>query len=274
MLHRSAIAIVLPNKNLATLPRKYNANILPFSISKMAGKKQGQKPTNGGSLDSSEMFLLETPFDEWTTDQLAHYFKTKADVLGGDYAEMIAKHRITGKVCHRLKDEDLKEMGVSNVGDRLTIMEEIDKITRVQQQKDREKAIWEGREELYFNWWDKCVSTCCGCCPDDPDMYKLTGTHLTIKHIDPVRCGPIRCCCGMKYHIDNIDLSNVTDADVKGVPPSCCQQCCCGKTQEHIYVKANGGTETKVMKLTKEEGATVARKILNQVEVMQRMERN
>lgn len=78
----------------------------------------------------------------------------------------------------------------------------------------------------------------------------------------------------MKYHIDNVDLSSVTDADVKGVPPNCCQQCCCGLTQEHIYVKANGGTETKVLKLQREEGATVSRKILNQVEVMQRMERN
>ena len=78
----------------------------------------------------------------------------------------------------------------------------------------------------------------------------------------------------MKYHIDNVDLSNVTDADVKGVPPNCCQQCCCGHTQEHIYVKANGGAETKVLKLPKEEGAAVSRKILNQVEIMQRMERN
>jgi len=218
------------------------------------------------------MFLLETPFDQWTADQLADYFKQKAGELGGDYSEMFANERITGKIAHRLKDQDLKDMGIDSVGDRLTIMEEIEKIANIHQQKDRERVLWEGSEELYFNCWDRLFSTCCGCCPDDPDQYKLTGTHLTIKHIDPVRCGPVRCCCGMKYHIDNVDISHITDADVRGVPPSCCQQVCCGKTQEHIYVKADG--ETKILKLTKEEGAPVARKILNQVEIMQRMERN
>ena len=142
------------------------------------------------------------------------------------------------------------------------------------QQKDREKVIWTGKEELYFTCWDKCLSTCCGCCPDDPDIYKLTGTHLSIKHVDVPRCGPIRCCCGTKYHIDNVDLSHVTDVDINGVPPSCCQQVCCGKKQEHVVVKSSGGQETKVLKLTKEEGSVCCRKILNAVEVMQRMERS
>jgi hypothetical protein len=68
-------------------------------------------------------------------------------------------------------------------------------------------------------------------------------------------------------------LSSIADADVKGVPPSCCQACCCGATQEHVHIKTKEG-ENKVLKLPKEEGATVSRKILNQIEVAQRMERS
>ena len=125
----------------------------------MTGKKKEQSLKNGGCLDAFGEFLLETSFDEWTTDQLADYFKKKAKNVGGDYGEMISKHRITGRIAHRLTNDDLTAMGVSIVGDRLSIMDEIDKITRVQQQKDREKILWEGKEQLYFNWWDKCVST-------------------------------------------------------------------------------------------------------------------
>lgn len=227
----------------------------------------------GGSKDKSDQFLLESDFNDWTCDQLAEYFKTRIGTLGGDYSELVQKHRIDGKVAHRLTDNDLKEMGVTSVGDRLRIMQEIEQITKIQDQKDREKVLWEGREELFFNWWDRCLGTCCGCCPVDPSTYQLTGTHLVIKTVNPLRCGPIRCCFGTKYTIDNVDLSNVNDADVKGVPPSCLQACCCGKTQEHIYVKTSSG-ETKLLKLPREEGAGVSRKILNQVEIMQRMERN
>ena len=230
---------------------------------------------NTGALDQSSNFLVQTDFNQWSTQDLADYFKSRMGDLGQDYSEMMLKHNIDGKVAHRLKDNDLKDMGVTSVGDRLRIMQEFEKIERIQQQKNREKVIWQGKEVLYFTWWDQCLKTCCGCCPDDPDIYTLTGAHLTIKHTDPYRCGPIRCCFGHKYEIDNIDLSNVTDADVKGVPPTCCQQvCCCGKPQEHIYLKTNIDAKEKIMKLEKEVGANVSRKILNQVEIMQRMERS
>lgn len=227
----------------------------------------------GGAKDLSDRFLLETNFSEWTCEQLGEYFHSRTGDLGSDYSEMIQNHRIDGKVAHRLKDEDLKEMGMKKVGDRLRIMQEIEKIKNIQDQKDREKTVWTGKEKRFFNWWDRALATCCGCCPYDPEYYTLTGTHLVIKTNDPLRVGPIQCCFGHKYHIDNVDLSNVVDADVKGVPPSCCQACCCGKTQEHIYVRTNDG-EIKIMKLSQEEGAVVSRKILNQVEQMQRIERN
>ena len=221
------------------------------------------------------MFLLEINFCDWSPQQLADYFKQRTTKMGGgDYSEMILKHKIDGKVAHRLKDGDLLQMGVTSVGDRLRIMEEIDKLERSLQQKAREKVLWSGKEELYFTWFAQCCSACCGCCPDDPAEYSLTGAHLTITTHQPMRCGPVRCCCGHRYEIDNVDLSHVTDADVVGDPPSCCQQvCCCGKPQEKIHIRTRDDGD-KILRLKKQEGAAVARKILNQVEVMQRMERS
>ena len=130
---------------------------------------------------------------------------------------------------------------------------------------------------LYFSWVHRLCATGCGCCPNDPSTYSLRQNHLEIKTVNPCRFGPIACCsccCGPKYEIDSVNLSQITDADVKGVPPNCiAQTCCCGETQEHVVIttKAEGA---KILRLKKNEGQQVARRIKNQVETMQVMERS
>jgi hypothetical protein len=118
------------------------------------------------------------------------------------------------------------------------------------------------------------MSSLGGCCPDDPSEYSLTGTHLVIKTVQPQRCGPIKCCCvGAEYNIDNIDLTHITDADVKGDRPPCTQEvCCCAKSLDVLTIKTSNGE--KVMKLHMGEGEAVSKKILNQVEEAQQMERD
>lgn len=218
----------------------------------------------------SEYLMSDVPFEKWNSQQLADYVSSKGL---GDYSEMMMENNITGQVAHRLTDSDLTEMGITKVGDRLKMMQALESLKKAQQQQKREQVLWEGKEVLYFSCWDKACSTCCGCCPDDPSTYKLTSTHLEIKTVEQFRIGPITCCCGHSYEIDNVDLSGINDADVKGVPPSCWQQCCCGATQEHVCIKTSSEGD-KILKLPEGEGQTVARTIKNQVEVMQRMERN
>ena len=69
---------------------------------------------------------------------------------------------------------------------------------------------------------------------------------------------------------------NVRDVELEGVPPPCVQQCfCCAKSQEHVRVNLSepkNGCE--LLRLKKGEGQDVSRKIKNQVEVMQVMERS
>eukprot|EP00543_Licmophora_paradoxa_P006327 CAMPEP_0202449310 /NCGR_PEP_ID=MMETSP1360-20130828/8049_1 /ASSEMBLY_ACC=CAM_ASM_000848 /TAXON_ID=515479 /ORGANISM="Licmophora paradoxa, Strain CCMP2313" /LENGTH=219 /DNA_ID=CAMNT_0049067189 /DNA_START=20 /DNA_END=679 /DNA_ORIENTATION=- len=218
----------------------------------------------------SEYHLSTQPFQEWDAHELAEYIRSKGLA---DYCETFESNNVSGAVAHRLTDSDLKDMGITKVGDRLLLMQALETVKKAQKQLDREKVIWEGTEVLYFSCYDQNCSTCCGCCPDDPSEYKLRSNQLEIKTVDPCRVGPIRCCCFSSYQIDNVDLSGIQSADVEGVPPGCFHQICCGAPQEHIHVLTSGEGE-KILKLKQDEGQEVARKIKNQVEAMQRMERS
>lgn len=211
-------------------------------------------------------------FHKWDAEEFAQYLRDKAGL--GDYYEMIVEHKVTGQVAPRLSDKDLKEMGISNIGDRKMFTKALEDLQKEQRKQEREKVIWEGKEVLFFSCWEGCMKTCCGCCPVDASEYKLTGTHLVIKTMDPCRIGPCSCCCNNKYEVDNVDLTHVVDADVKGVPAPCCQQVlCCGVAQDHIHVKTTSDGE-KLLKLSKGQGEIIARKITNQVEEAQKIERD
>ena len=213
-------------------------------------------------------------WNEWGSTELANYLKGKGLA---DYAEIFVNNNITGEVAPNLTDENLKEMGIDSVGDRIRIRNALEGLRKSHAQTKEEEVLWTGTEVLYFSWFHAACTTCCGCCPKDPSIYSLRANHLEIKTVSPCRLGPIRCCtmcCAEKYHIDNIDLSKVSDADVKGVPPGCLQQtCCCAETQEHVTLLTNNEGD-KVLKLHKDEGQQVARRIKTQVEAMQRMERS
>mmetsp|Transcript_2971 Transcript_2971/g.6671 ORF Transcript_2971/g.6671 Transcript_2971/m.6671 type:complete len:221 (+) Transcript_2971:193-855(+) len=217
-------------------------------------------------------YLIKKNFEEWTAHELSSYIKGKSGLQ--NYGEMFERENISGKVAPRLTEHDFKEMGVDRIGDRHALKAAIDTLAKAKASQDREKVLWEGEEVLYFSCWQACCTTCCGCCPNIPDTYTLRYNSLEIKHDDPCLCGPCRCCCGHKYLIDHVDLSNVKDIDVEGVPPPCFQQCCCGaQPQEHVHIRTNNEGD-KVLVLRKGPGQEVARKIKNQVETMQMMERN
>jgi hypothetical protein len=219
-----------------------------------------------GWMDNTEDFA------KWDATQMASYLKAKADL--GDYYEMIVEHKVTGEVAPRLTDADLKEMGIASIGDRKRFSKALSGLQKEHRKQEREKVLWEDEEVLWFSCWEAGCVTCCGCCPQDPAQYSLTGTHLIIKTIKPCRIGPIPCCCQHEYDVDNIDLTHVTDADVKGKPPPCCQQVlCCAKAQDHITIKTTSDG-TKVLVLHKGKGEVISRKILNQVEEAQKMERD
>ena len=50
-----------------------------------------------------------------------------------------------------LSDDDLKEMGVNVVGDRLMIKHSLKDLKRTSRFNKRMEAIWEGTEQIFFN---------------------------------------------------------------------------------------------------------------------------
>jgi hypothetical protein len=140
-------------------------------------------------------------FEAWSAEDLAQYLKSQ-DL--GDYYEMIVKHKVTGKIAPTLSENDLKEMGISSIGDRKLLQLAINDLKKAARKKDREKVIWEGEEILWFSCWDACMGSCCGCCPMEPAKYKLSGTHLSIRTEKPLYCGPFRCCFGHEFDVDNV----------------------------------------------------------------------
>lgn len=212
-------------------------------------------------------------FHQWDEDRLGMYFRKRG--LGA-YLGLLKQHKITGQLAPLLKDDDLKEMGVSVVGDRLMFRHHLKELARRQRFTKRIEPLWEGEERIFMNDCDRQCITCFGMCPVDPSTYKLTTNHLKVKRVQPARCGPVRLpCCGASYVSNNIDLSKVDDVDVMGVPAPCIYRtCCCSNGKDLLEVESRFEKGGKIF-LTLEEGQgeTVANLILNQVEESQKMER-
>jgi len=209
-------------------------------------------------------------YESWNSEQLADYFE---DQGLGDYREVLTYHRITGKIAPQLSDADLKDMGVKIVGDRCRFRHLLKALGRKARLVQRNKLVWAGTERVFFGKLDGCLGTCLGLCPIDPSTYKLTNNHLRIRTVEPVRVGPIRLCCCAKYAINNIDLSQVNDVDMEGIPAPCVQQvCCCSDGKEILEVSTDEGNFDVVVR--QGDGDRVSVLIMNQVEECQMMERD
>lgn len=214
-------------------------------------------------------------YDKWTPEQLANFF-SKTGL--GQYHEVFLRHRISGRLAPLLTNEQLKEMGIQIVGDRLRILAIAQAFSHKARYDKRTKSLWEGTEQLYFT---DCFKFCCtagGCCPDDPSTYKLTSNHLRVKTVEPSRIGPVKLCCCYQYSIDNVDLSKVDDVDIMGEPAPCCQRVlCCAPGRDHVVIttsiaSANGGRMSLV--IPQGQGERVATMLLHQIEEAQMIERD
>jgi len=236
--------------------------------------KSSVSPYTTMTNDSGNLDHL-SDYCAWDERQLGTYFRKRG--LGA-YFETLQKHKITGQLAPLLGDDDLKEMGVNIVGDRLMFKHHLQDLSRRERYNKRIQSLWEGTERIFFSECDKQCFTCNGFCPVDPSTYKLTPSHLKVKRVQPVRCGPFRLFCfGPSYVSKNIDLSKVDDVDVMGIPAPCCHRtCCCARGKDLIEVESRfeaKGHGKIFLVLEEGHGEAVANLILNQVEESQKMER-
>ena len=133
----------------------------------MAKKKKETATTAPATMASHQSYRLDADdmhdFNHWTPQQFAEFLK-KAHL--GDYSEVVIKHRISGRLAPLLTDQDLKDMGIFIVGDRLRIKAVIQALGRQVRYDTRTKVLWEGVEKLYFSDAEQCCCTCGGFCPD------------------------------------------------------------------------------------------------------------
>eukprot|EP00588_Corethron_pennatum_P013587 CAMPEP_0194265818 /NCGR_PEP_ID=MMETSP0169-20130528/934_1 /TAXON_ID=218684 /ORGANISM="Corethron pennatum, Strain L29A3" /LENGTH=222 /DNA_ID=CAMNT_0039006369 /DNA_START=96 /DNA_END=764 /DNA_ORIENTATION=+ len=210
---------------------------------------------------------------KWDSAALSKYLQQNG--IAGSYAEMFTENNIDGKTAPRITESHLQEMGINKIGDRITIINILDTLKKAQDLVENTREIWSGKEMLFDSNLSWACVTCFGACPRDPKTYVLTQKDLQIRTFNPKRCLCIELSCLYPFKsTDNIDLSTVQDVDFHSIPPSCVGQLCCGMRVKDTIVIDVGGDGKKVMVLRKKQGEEVTKRIKQQVEVSQRMERS
>jgi len=140
-----------------------------------------------------------------------------------DYGHLFQEHNITGARLLLLSPDDLREMGIEKVGDRLGIQQELQAMKTVARQVWRSKVIEEVEEVYPHNLCHYGVHTCCGLCPPQMDRYRLTSTMLKITHThSPTICGRKCPCLGVRVENDMHPLNQIVDVDTTNMQDGCC----------------------------------------------------
>lgn len=102
-------------------------------------------------------------YQHWNARKLAEHIEERGLK---NYSSMIITHKITGKIASQLTDSDLKEMGMTIVGDRLRFKQILLQLGRRSRTTAREKPIWKAEEQRYYSTLEKEIRTCLGLFPD------------------------------------------------------------------------------------------------------------
>jgi len=136
-----------------------------------------------------------------------------------DVVPLFRTSNVNGAVLPKLNDRLLNEMGITNVGVRIRLLNEIVKIQVIARSEWRNQVVW--ASEQYRP--GPCNNTlplgfpCCflkECLLGKPDIYTLTNSKLNILAAK-ARC-KLFCelgCCGHEIRSNNVDLTLVHDID-------------------------------------------------------------
>jgi len=116
------------------------------------------------NLEDTSLFGAKADdFDKWDSAQLAD-FLSSAGLMA--YKKMVLDHKITGKHAHLLTDEDLRDMGMIVVGDRLRFKQLMMTMGRKARFSSTTKVMWSGEEQKYYSDTEQMCCTCMGLVPD------------------------------------------------------------------------------------------------------------
>ena len=196
----------------------------------------------------------------WQVDDVIRWLQSIG--LAEHFEKQFREHQITGDILPLLTISELKDMGVNLVGPRATLLRQLGKLRRAYVNYQRNKPLWQGLEQRYTNPCE-CIGDyvmSCGC-PDPPDKYALTSSHMKLTHkVYPL--GRMLRCCSKGQKIHTIDLSLVADVD------SSSQETCCGG-RDQVRVEHEKEGEGATLYLPVGEGPNLMRMIRDAVEETQ-----
>lgn len=118
-------------------------------------------------------------YHTWSSNQLGVFFRKRGL---SEYYDTLQKHKITGQLAPLLNDDDLKQMGIDIVGDRLMFKHHLKDLSRRERYNKRIESFWEGEERIFFSDCDKTCFTCNGFCPVDPSTCKLNSRTVLLEY--------------------------------------------------------------------------------------------
>jgi len=87
-------------------------------------------------------------YETWNAEELAGFISNQGLE---SYSHTIIDHKITGKLAPLLSEMDLKEMGITCIGDRLRFRLIVDNLKIKKRSLKRTQIVWEGRERIYYS---------------------------------------------------------------------------------------------------------------------------
>eukprot|EP00850_Spirogloea_muscicola_P002642 SM000010S04280 [mRNA] locus=s10:608890:611039:- [translate_table: standard] len=189
---------------------------------------QAMVPEDAAQVARELRMLEPDVIHHWSTEHVVQEFLNRLDL--SYLADTFQKHRVTGRVLMQLTEEHLREMGISCLGDRLSIMENLAVIKHKKIEAQRNAPLWVGRTPArgcaynhgILGWLRRELCPCC---------IAFTSWRITQQGIRWTTIpAPIVACCD-DVDTSFIDFRFLKDIELDERNPQFL--CCCQAHQAH-----------------------------------------
>jgi len=227
---------------------------MAFLLGKASPTEQNNAKKDAADAPAQNRMANAVPKDPsnyaaWEPKDISEYFSAKGY---SEYSELWISHKITGERAVMLTPENLKEMGVERIGDRIGIQKELQQLKFVARRVQRNTVLAEHQQAYDGSWCQENVQKyCCFmCCPIEPDTYTLTNNELKIRSYEVSRICGARCTClGGVWATDTMRLDRLNDVDTS-VSLRGCALCAEKKCTILLAMQAGNSAEEETSRVT------------------------
>lgn len=154
---------------------------------------------------------------KWSVEEVTTWL---CDLGFTSAATAFRQHGIDGALLSKLSENLLKEMGMTIIGQRLLLLNEIVKIQAISRTQWRNTVIWTGeqyRPGPCYNLLPYNFPWHCEPCITRPDIYKLTNSKVNVLTVQKKCQTPCTAWCGFYMYSNNIDLTSLKKVDGQGM---------------------------------------------------------